>query len=369
MGDAQKNDTTFMKMALALAVRGAGTASPNPMVGCVLVKDGEVVGAGWHEAPGKAHAEVAAIADAGEAAKGACAYVTLEPCNHTGRTGPCTEALIDAGVVEVVYALADSNPVAAHGATRLLTAGVKVRAGVCADEARELNRAWIHSLQHKRPYVTGKSAMSLDGRIATSSGESQWITSESSRAKAHQLRQFADAIIVGADTVIADDPALSARNGSEMRHPLRIVLDSTGRTPAGAKVYERSGKGALIVTTSAAPHSRLAAYKEMGVETLILSPGANGRPEPSDLIAALHDRGVINVLVEGGGEVLGAFFDADLLDEIQLYIAPKLIGGGKPAFAGYGVDRLTDTERFSFSAPERLGQDMFIRGVRRKEML
>ncbi|MHA7872156.1 MAG: bifunctional diaminohydroxyphosphoribosylaminopyrimidine deaminase/5-amino-6-(5-phosphoribosylamino)uracil reductase RibD, partial [Hyphococcus sp.] len=167
MSDAQKKDIIFMREALALAARGAGATAPNPMVGCVLVKNGKVIGAGWHEAAGKDHAEVAALKDAGDGARGATAYVTLEPCNHTGRTGPCTEALIDAGIAEVVYALADPNPVAAGGATRLLTAGVKVRGGVCADQARALNRGWIHAGKHKRPYIIGKTAMTLDGRIAT----------------------------------------------------------------------------------------------------------------------------------------------------------------------------------------------------------
>lgn len=367
MGVAREKDIAYMKEALALAARGAGSTAPNPMVGCVLVNDGKVVGAGWHEAAGKAHAEVAALADAGDAARGSTAYVTLEPCNHTGRTGPCTEALIAAGVAEVVYALADSNPVAAHGATRLLTAGVKVRGGVCADEARELNRAWIHSLKHQRPYVIGKTAMSLDGRIATANGESQWITSDVSRAKAHRLRKFADAVVVGAETVIADDPALTARIGDEIHHPLRVVLDSAGRTPAGAKVYERIGKGALIATTPRADHDRLTEYQAMGAETLILPADPHGRPELSELLDALHERGVLAVLVEGGGKVLGSFFDADLIDELHLFIAPVIIGGGRPSFGGRGVERLHEALRYEFSAPEPLGPDLYMRGVRRME--
>lgn len=367
MSDAQEKDIAYMKEALALAARGAGATSPNPMVGCVLVNKNKVVGTGWHEGPGKAHAEVAAIADAGAAAQGAIAYVTLEPCNHTGRTGPCTEALIEADVSEVVYALADSNPVAANGATRLLTAGVKVRGGVCADEARALNRGWIHALEHNRPYVIGKTAMSLDGRIATSNGESKWITGEVSRARAHQLRKFTDAIIVGAETVIADDPALTARIGDETHHPLRVVLDSTGRTPPGAKAYERIGKGALVATTKKISRRALDAYREIGAEPLALSEAPDGRPDLEDLLAALHERGVINILVEGGGAVLGSFFDANLIDELHLFIAPKIIGGGKPAFGGHGIEQLRDAERFSFAPPEQLGADTLLRAVRRME--
>lgn len=367
MSGAQEKDIAFMREALALAARAAGATSPNPMVGCVLVNNGKVVGAGWHEAAGKAHAEVVALTQAGQAARGATAYVSLEPCNHTGQTGPCTEALIDAGVAEVVYALADSNPVAAGGATRLLTAGVKVRGGICADEARELNRGWIHSLKHKRPYVIGKTAMSLDGRIATSGGESKWITGEVSRTRSHQFRKLADAIIVGAETVIADDPALTARIGDKTHYPLRVVLDSTGRTPPSAKVYERAGKGALVVATDRAPREHLNAYEKFGAEPLVLAADANGRPDLNEMLAALHERGVINVLVEGGGQVLGAFFDADLLEEIHLYIAPRLLGGGKPAFGGYGVDRLHEAERYWFDPPETLGPDTFLRGVKRME--
>lgn len=367
MGDAQEKDIAFMREALALAARGAGTTAPNPMVGCILVKDGKVVGSGWHVTPGKAHAEVNALLDAGERAEGATAYVTLEPCNHTGSTGPCTEALIDAGVAEVVYALADANPIAAGGATRLLTAGVKVRAGVCADEARELNRAWVHSLKHKRPYVIGKTAMSLDGRISTVAGQSKWITGEISRARAHQLRKFANAIVVGVETVIADDPALTARIGDETHHPLRVVIDSTGRTPPGSKVYERIGKGALLATTARTPQQRLTAYQDMGVDTVVLDADANGRPDLRELLAALHERGVLSVLIEGGGQVLGSFFDADLIEELHLFIAPKLIGGGKPAFGGRGVEKLSLSERFLFSEPQQLGDDMLWRGVRRME--
>ncbi len=362
-----EQDIEFMTEALALAACGAGQTSPNPMVGCVLVRDGKIIGKGWHEAPGKAHAEVAAITDAGEAARGATAYVTLEPCNHTGRTGPCTEALIEAGVAEVVYALSDPNPIAAFGGERLTAAGIKVRSDVCTNEAQDLNRGWMHSVTHKRPYVIGKTAMSLDGRISTSSGESKWITSEASRKRAHQLRKFSDAIIVGAETVIADDPALTARNGEETKFPLRVIMDSTGRTPPGAKAYERTGKSALIITTKNAPHRMIEAYREIGAEPILLPPGADGRPEPVDVLETLHERGIVNILVEGGGAILGAFFDADLIDELHLFIAPKLIGGGKPAFGGHGIDQLQDSERFVFADAEQLGADRFLRAMRRRE--
>ena len=362
-----EQDIGFMTEALTLAARGYGQTAPNPMVGCVLVRDGNIVGKGWHEAPGKAHAEVMAINDAGDNARGATAYVTLEPCNHVGRTGPCSQALIDAGVTEVVYALADPNPIAARGGEHLSAAGIKVRSDVCAREAHDLNRGWLHSIAHNRPYVIGKSAMSMDGRISTSSGESKWITGEASRKRAHQLRKFTDAIIVGAETVIADDPALTARNGEDVNFPLRVVLDSTGRTPPGAKVYERTGKSTLVMTTKNAPHRAIEAYREIGADPILLPPGPDGRPDPVDVLDALHERGIVNVLVEGGGVVLGAFFDADLIDELHLFIAPKIIGGGKPALGGHGIDQLKDSDRFQFSDVEQLGADSFFRATRRQE--
>ncbi len=375
MGDAQKIDALHarhMDRAIALALRGAGLVSPNPMVGCVIVSDADaIVGEGWHEGPGAPHAEVGALADAGEKARGATAYVTLEPCNHHGRTGPCTEALIEAGVAEVIYAMDDPNPLAAGGADRLRTAGIKVYGGVGEESARHVNRAWLHFIANKRPYVVGKTAMTLDGRIATASGESQWITSEESRKAGHHLRAAADAIIAGAGTIIADDPALTARTDRGIDTPLRIVLDSTARTAPGAKVYERSDivgqGGALLATTDAAPASRLSAFKEMGVDILVLPADDAGRPDLHALLCALHARNIVSVLVEGGGEVLGGFFDADLLDEIDMFIAPKLFGGGKPAFGGDGVERLTEADRFSFQQMKTDGPDFRFKGVRRKE--
>jgi len=375
MGDARENmpfepfETRAMARALEVARNAAGQTAPNPLVGCVLVKDGQMIAEGWHEGPGRDHAEVMALKAAGDDAKGATAFVTLEPCNHTGRTGPCTEALIEAGVAGVVYAVADPNPIAAGGADRLRAAGVAVRSGLCARDGRDFIRPWLHTLKHKRPFIVGKTAMSLDGRIATSAGESQWITAPESRAAGHALRRQADAIIVGANTVIADDPALTARCDSETRYPLRVVLDSAARTSPGAKVYERNGArvpSALIATTKLADSKRIAALEEMGVEALVLSVGENGRPDLSTLLSALFERDIHTAMIEGGGEVLGAFFDAGLIDEMHLFIAPKLIGGGKPAFGGAGVAALEDASLFDFELAEMDGPDQHWVG-RKKE--
>ncbi|MEO1014947.1 MAG: bifunctional diaminohydroxyphosphoribosylaminopyrimidine deaminase/5-amino-6-(5-phosphoribosylamino)uracil reductase RibD [Pseudomonadota bacterium] len=363
-------DTAFMSEAIALARRAEGLTSPNPLVGCVLVRDGVVVGRGWHEGPGLPHAEVAAISDAGEAARGATAYVTLEPCNHTGRTGPCTEALIAAGVSEIIYAVSDPNPLAAGGATRLREAGLTVRAGVCEAQARAMNVAWLHAMAFRRPYVIAKAAMSLDGRIATRTGVSKWLTGPEARRKGHGLRARSDAILVGAGTICADDPALTARLDGETRAPLRVVLDSTGRSPLGAKAFERSDDpsrpSALLATTRNCPTDRRAAFEAAGVDVAVLETDDSSRPDLDDLMAELHRREVRTLMVEGGGTVLGSFLDRDLIDEIHLFYAPLIIGGGKSAFDGDGVDRVTDAGGFDFEPPEQVGADFLVRGRRRR---
>ncbi|MEX0707693.1 MAG: bifunctional diaminohydroxyphosphoribosylaminopyrimidine deaminase/5-amino-6-(5-phosphoribosylamino)uracil reductase RibD [Woeseia sp.] len=370
-----------MRCAVDLARRAAGLTAPNPMVGCVLVQvPGIIVGRGWHLGPGTDHAEIMALKEAGDAARGAVAYVTLEPCNHTGRTGPCAEALIEAGIREVVYAIADPNPAAAGGAARLREAGVAVRSGLCEEEALALTRAWRHALAERRPYVVGKTAMSIDGRIATASGESQWITSSFSRNAGHRIRWETDAIIVGAGTVIADDPALTARpadvaTGKQVidgeRYPLRVVLDSTGRCPPGARVFGRIDENgakdpAILAATTGAPRARLDAFREHGVEVLVLPANDSGRVDLHALLEALYERDIHHAMVEGGGEVLGAFFDADLLEEITFFIAPRIIGGGKPALGGGGVARLADADRFDFKSAEDNGPDLIWTGVRRE---
>ena len=360
-------DERFMQRAIALAQMSAGATSPNPMVGCVIVRNGEIVGEGWHAGPGKLHAEPAALAAAGDAARGATAYVTLEPCNHHGRTPPCSSALIDAGLREIVYAIDDPNPTARGGAVALRAAGVIVRSGVCHAQAYELNRAWFHSVEIGRPYVVAKAAMSVDGRVATSAGESKWITGECARRKGHELRWRSDAIIVGADTVIHDDPTLTARINEDVRHPLRIVLDSKGRTSPGAKVFERSGKGAVLATTPALSAARTNEYFEFGVDVMRISADDKGRVDLHDLLNTLHQRGVVSVMVEGGGRTLGAFLEHDLIDEAWLFLAPVMLGGGRAAFDGASPSRLADAARFDFDEPQMLGPDIFIRARRNRE--
>jgi diaminohydroxyphosphoribosylaminopyrimidine deaminase/5-amino-6-(5-phosphoribosylamino)uracil reductase len=361
-------DALHMTRALDLARRAEGFTAPNPMVGCVVVKDGEIVAEGWHKGAGLPHAEAEALLAAGRRAKGATLYVTLEPCNHHGRTPPCTAAILRAGVAEVVYAISDPNPVAAGGADMLRKRGVKVRSEVCPEKAAYLNRFWLHAQRSDRPYVIAKFAMSLDGKIATRLGDSKWITGPEARERAHQLRQSVDAVIVGAGTIIADDPALTARPlDREPAHPLRVVLDSAGRTKPGAKVYERVGKGALVVVTSAASCAQLDAYRAVGVEPLVLSADDSGHPELRELLPALKSRGVNGVMVEGGSETLGAFFDAGLVDEVWAFIAPVIVGGGKPAVGGSGVSRIAEAWSLKDVEAESLGRDFLVRGLVSRE--
>lgn len=357
-------DRAMMRRALNLAARGAGSVAPNPMVGCVLAHDGDVIAEGFHRAAGQPHAEAEALAIAGENARGSVAYVTLEPCAHFGRTPPCADALIRAGVAEVVFAMADPNPTASGGEARLRAAGLRVRSGLLANEASHQNRGWLTGLRLKRPYVTAKAAISLDGRIATKGGDSKWITGDPARADAHRLRAEQDAIAVGAGTVIADDPALTARADGDVRHPLRVIFDSHGRTPPGAHVFDRAGRGALLIATDALPSHRRRALEEVGVDIAIVDKDGRGRVDPDAALGAVFTRGVNRLMVEGGGALLGAFLDADLIDEVQLYIAPILIGGGRNAFEGEGAAGIADAQGFSFSPPEPLGRDFVVRGVR-----
>jgi diaminohydroxyphosphoribosylaminopyrimidine deaminase/5-amino-6-(5-phosphoribosylamino)uracil reductase len=314
-------DTEFMARALTLAERGMFTTTPNPRVGCVIARDIEILGEGWHERAGEAHAEVRALLDArtrGFDVRGATAYVTLEPCNHNGRTPPCTDALIAAGVSRVVAAMADPNPLAAHGAQRLREAGIVVQVGVLEEAARELNIGWIKRLREGRPWVRVKVAATLDGRTALDSGASQWITGEAARADGHRWRARACAILTGVGTVMQDDPQLTVRSVETSRQPLKIVLDRGAELPSTARLF-KSGK--TIVVTAGAAKSDWPA----GVETLTL-PDADGRIDLAAMLSALGERGINELHVEAGAKLNGALLAAGMVDEILLYVAPALFG-------------------------------------------
>ncbi len=365
-GMKQKSDATdYMARALELARQALGTTSPNPAVGAVLVKDGCIVGKGRTQPPGGPHAEVVAIKQAGPDARDATLYVTLEPCAHYGRTPPCTKAIIEAGVREVHYSFDDPDPNGrGAGARELREAGIEVVAGEGEQEARRINEAYVKQRLTGLPFVIAKWAMSLDGKIAATSGDSRWVSGPETREWSHELRTKIDAIMVGVRTVLVDDPQLTARPGDIVaeRQPLRIVADSRGRTPVTARVLDGPGR-ALVATTSASRAAWRRQMAEAGTEVLLL-PDRDGRVDLAELLRALGERQVLSLLVEGGGELLGAFFDGGLVDKVQAVVAPLVIGGDEApaAVAGRGVERMADALRLRNVSVERLGEDVLVVG-------
>ena len=359
-----------MERALRLAERGRGRTSPNPMVGAVLVKDGEIVGEGFHPRAGEPHAEVFALRQAGERARGATLYVNLEPCCHHGRTPPCTRALIAAGVAEVHLAMLDPNPlVAGRGRAELEAAGVRIVVGEREAEARALNEVFVHWITTRRPFVIAKFAMSLDGKIATRTGDARWITGPPARQYVHRLRDEIDAILVGVNTVIADDPRLTTRlEQAEVRHPLRVILDSRGRIPATARVLDPALPGrTAIATTEAMPLQRRHALADKA-DVLVL-PADEGRVSPVALLAALGEREITSLLMEGGGTVLGSFFAHGLVDKVLAFVAPVIIGGqhAPTPVGGLGASRIAEAWRLAGVWIEHVGSDVLISGYSTRE--
>ncbi len=352
-----------MHEALGLARRGAGTTSPNPMVGAVVVAGDAVVGRGYHPRPGEPHAEVFALRDAGAHAHGATLYVTLEPCAHWGRTPPCTEAIIEAGIRRVVAAMLDPDrQVSGRGLHRLAEAGVATRVGVAERDALDLNEAYVKHRTVGLPWVTAKWAMTLDGRIATRSGDSRWISSEASRALAHELRAASDAILVGIGTVLQDDPALTVRGVAGARSPRRVILDSTLRVPLDARALARDGTPVLVATTERADASARHALQAAGVEVLTVR-ATDGRVDLPELLGDLARRGVMSLLVEGGSAVLGGFADAGLIDKVVAFVGPAIVGGPAPSpVGGRGVDLLAHAWRLGRIGVRQIGDDAVIEG-------
>ncbi|KUL51940.1 bifunctional diaminohydroxyphosphoribosylaminopyrimidine deaminase/5-amino-6-(5-phosphoribosylamino)uracil reductase RibD [Streptomyces sp. NRRL S-1521] len=342
-----------MRRALALSALGLGATSPNPVVGCVVLDaSGEVAGEGWHQRAGGPHAEVNALRAAGGRACGGTALVTLEPCNHTGRTGPCAQALIEAGVARVVYAVSDPNPAATGGAETLRAAGISVEQGLCEAEAAEGNAAWLTSVRLGRPHVTWKYAATLDGRIAAADGTSRWITSAEARADVHRLRAECDAVVVGSGTQRADDPHLAVRGVAGAVQPLRVVVDTSGTavTP-GARVLDDAAPTLIAVADDVTP--------AVTAETVRL-PRADGGLDVPALLDALHSRGVRSVLLEGGPTLAGAFVAAGAVDRVVGYLAPALLGAGPAALSGGGITTITQALRLDVSEIRRLGPDLRI---------
>ncbi len=355
-----------MQRALFLAQKALGNVSPNPAVGAVVVKDGAVIGEGYTQPPGSAHAEIVALRQAGERARGATMYVTLEPCCHLKkRTPPCTDAIIAAQIAEVHIATLDPNPqVAGRGRAQLEAVGIKTYLGEQEEEARELNEAYIKFITTGIPFVIAKFAMSLDGKIATKSGDSKWISSEESRRYVHYLRGIVDAVMVGVGTVLRDDPRLTVRIEGVERQPLRVVVDSSGRTPPQAQVFHMPGQ-TLLATTQSLPEDRRKAFKERGAELLAL-PCREGVVDLGELLRALGQREVTSVLVEGGGTLLGSLFDLGLVDKVFAFIAPIIVGGREAAtpIAGDGVAQIAQALRLSRVRVQRFGDDVLISGYK-----
>ena len=366
MNPSQK-DLTFMTRALDLARKGAGRVHPNPMVGAVVVKNGRVAGEGAHQRYGGPHAEVNAVRSAGTAARGSTLYVTLEPCPHAGKTPPCTELLIKNKIREVVVAARDPNPaVSGRGLRALKNAGIRVRAGVLADKAQELNRAFAHWTTKKMPYVIVKVAQSLDGKIAARGGRSRWISGKSSRVFAHRLRAESDAVLVGVNTVLQDDPLLSARGVPGMGRtpqPLKVVVDSALKTPPGARLFSKNRGKTLIAVTSKAPRSKFERYR--GKAEILVVPSRNGRVDLVKLCRELARRGVAQVLIEGGGEVIADALSRKLVREAYFITAPMLIGGDEApgSVRGRGITDLRHAVRFRSWDITRSGADLVIHAM------
>ena len=358
----------YMGLALGLARRALGRTSPNPAVGAVLVKDGAILAQGYTQPPGSWHAEIVALLQGGPAARGATLYVTLEPCCHHGRTPPCTEAIIAAGVEEVRIALLDPNPlVQGRGLQALGKAGIRIQLGERQAEAAVLNEAFAKHITTGLPFVTAKFAASLDGKIATRTGDSKWITGEEARRRVHEIRDTVDAIMVGVNTILADDPSLTARPGNlpegrTERQPLRVIVDSRGRTPPEARTLQEPGRVLLATTPSIEP-GRARALERAGAE-IVFIPERNSMVDLPVLMKTLGQREVTSLLVEGGGTLLASLLEDGLVDKITAFLAPVLIGGrdSLTPLEGHGISTVAQALRLKRPQVEVLGEDVLISG-------
>jgi diaminohydroxyphosphoribosylaminopyrimidine deaminase/5-amino-6-(5-phosphoribosylamino)uracil reductase len=356
-----------MQQAISLAKLALGQASPNPAVGAVIVRDGEIVGQGYTQPAGSSHAEIMALNQAGEKARGGVMYVTLEPCSHQGKTPPCTKAIIENGISEVHMAMIDPNPkVSGRGEEQLIREGIKTYVGEMEEEAREIVESHVKYIITGTPFITVKFSASLDGKIATKSGNSRWISGEESRKYVHHLRYIHDAIMAGANTVIEDNPRLTCRyagkGGEVKQQPLRVIVDGKGRTSAVAQVFNESGK-ALLVVDKKIDKEKKAEFAKVDVELLEL-PSKDGIIDLRKLMKNLGEREITSVLVEGGGILQGSLFDQGLVDKVIAFISPVIIGGKEavPTIAGKGVETMADALRLERITTERFGDDIMICG-------
>lgn len=363
-------DEFFMERAIELAQRGRGMVSPNPMVGAVLVKDGKIIGEGYHQCYGQAHAEVNAFNNTKEDTRGACLYVTLEPCSHYGKTPPCVDKVIEKGISRVVIGSLDLNPlVSGQGIRKLKENGLEVKVGVLEDKCKEMNKVFMKYITSQRPYVVLKIAMTMDGKIATVKGESQWITGEEARLEGHKLRNELKGIMVGVNTIIADNPELTCRI-EEGENPVRIVVDSKLRIPLDAKVVNDNLKNkTIIATTEMADKERLKVLKEKSID-IITVKSKNEKVDLDNLLLSLAEKKIDSILLEGGAELNYSALEEGIVDEVNVFIAPKIVGGrgAKSAIAGEGVKELSQAFKLEEITVKFIGKDIWIKGkVKRGE--
>jgi diaminohydroxyphosphoribosylaminopyrimidine deaminase/5-amino-6-(5-phosphoribosylamino)uracil reductase len=352
-------DESYMKRALSLARRGKGWTSPNPMVGCVVVKDGEIIGEGYHKRFGENHAEINAINSATKSLEGSTFYVTLEPCSHYGKTPPCVDRIIESKAACVIAGVLDPNPaVTGRGIEKLKNHGIETRVGVLEEECRDLNETFFTFMETKLPFVTLKYAQTIDGRIASATGHSQWISSKASRRFAHALRAEHDAVLVGVDTVIQDDPELTVRL-ARGKNPVRIIIDSTLRIPENATVLQNQKKATtLIAVTLQSSEKKRSYFNERGIETLVIDKDGAGRVDLGKLLIAMGKRGISSVLVEGGAQIITSFVRERLPDRIVIITAPKILGRGIEAIGDLGIQRVDDSIRLSVKRIMKKGDDI-----------
>lgn len=365
---SEELDRKYMARALQLALRGAGHTRPNPMVGAVLVKDGRIIGEGWHKQYGGPHAEVNAFASATEDPEGATLYVSLEPCSHYGKTPPCADLIIRKKVARVVAALEDPNPlVSGRGFRKLRANGIRVTVGVLAEEARHINDVFLTYVTRKRPFVLYKAAMSLDGKIACHTGESQWISSEKSREEVQRLRGILSGIMVGAGTVIADDPRLTCRM-EEYENPARIIVDGKLRVPVESRIFHEPGRNIILTTSEASPEKKKA-LENLGVELIEADSEEPGKVDLKSAMLALGIKGIDGILLEGGPTLAASALEAGIIDAVRFYIAQKIIGGREAPspFAGTGAAHMNEVVPLTDAVYGTSGEDLWIQAYIQRE--
>ncbi len=366
-----EKEKRYMLRALALAERAKGLTHPNPMVGCVIAKGNKIISEGFHTRFGAAHAEVEALKKAGQKAKGACLYVNLEPCAHFGKTPPCTDAIIKSGIKKVFIAMHDPNPINnGKGAKMLESSGIKVKSGICENQAKDLNASFIKYITKGSPFVTLKMAQSLDGKIATKTGDASWISSASSRRLVHLWRKQADAVMVGAGAVLKDDPLLTARTGDRNqkpkgRQPIKIIVDSGLKIPLSAKIFsKKSPAKTIIITSKNAPKNKIRALLNKKNTEILAFDSRDGKINLKNAMKLLAKKGIINIMIEGGGELTGSALTQGIVDKVLFFVAPKIIGGrsAKTSVEGDGVGRAADALTIKNLTVEKIGPDYLFTG-------